>query len=220
MDRPTRNIREAALLPPFSFHLAPLLVCASAAPDSLIVFQETLAPELLLGRQQWSQRRARVNVGAILSSPYQTQMANARVQRQTEFQQLGQDLQSGNIAAAQQDFVNLTKSFSTSAQTPTTSSTPTSMAQEFQKLDQDLQSGNLSAAQTDYTQIQRDMQQTHAAHGHHHGAKTSDASEANNSGASNLLNLLTNTATAAASAYGSAGLTSLSAGTSLLSALA
>lgn len=167
----------------------------------------------------------RVNIGAVTSSPYQTQMATARAQRQAEFQQLGQDLQSGNVAAAQQDFTNLTKSISpsTSSTTAGASSTQSSMAQEFQKLGQDLESGNVSAAQTDYTQIQQSMQQAHTAHGHHHhhgSGGTSESSDTQTSSASNILNLLTNTATAAASAYGNAGLTGLTAGASLLSALA
>lgn len=159
-----------------------------------------------------------MNIGTISGNPYQTQLTNNTVQRQTTFQQLGQDLQSGNIAAAQQDFVNLTKALSSSAQTSGRSATQTTMAQELQKLGEDLQSGNTSAAQVDYSQIQRSMQQAHL-HGHHH-AKAADSSGSTTSNPADLLNLLTNTATAAAAAYGNAGLTGLNMGTSLLSALA
>ena len=96
---------------------------------------------------------------------------NNKQQFQQEFQQLGQDLQSGNISAAQQDFVTLQQ---IAPQSNSTSSTQSSspLVQAFKQLAQDLQSGNLSAAQQDYTQIQQDYQsqatQGQSAHGHHH----------------------------------------------------
>ena len=73
---------------------------------------------------------------------------------QQEFQQLGKDLQSGNLSAAQSDFATLQQEGpqSSSAQ----SNNP--IAQEFQKLAQDLKSGNLSAAQQDYKTIQQAFQ--------------------------------------------------------------
>jgi hypothetical protein len=83
-----------------------------------------------------------------------------------EFQQLGQDLQSGNLSAAQADFATLQQlGPQTNSTSPSHSSNP--IAQEFNQLAQDLQSGNLSAAQKDYTTIQQDFQTT-AGHGHHH----------------------------------------------------
>lgn len=83
-----------------------------------------------------------------------------------EFQQLGQDLQSGNLSAAQADFATLQQ---LEPQTNSTSSAQSSnsIAQEFNQLAQDLQSGNLTAAQKDYTTIQQDFQ-NQAAQGHHH----------------------------------------------------
>jgi|SRR5208337_3249760 len=90
-------------------------------------------------------------------------------QFQQEFQQLGQDLQSGNVSAAQQDFATLQQ---LSPQGSSTSSTQSNspIAQEFNQLSEDLQSGNLSAAQQDYTKIQQDFQNQAAEghHGHHH----------------------------------------------------
>jgi hypothetical protein len=87
-------------------------------------------------------------------------------QFQQEFQQLGQDLQSGNLSAAQQDFVTLQQ---LGPQSNSTSSPQSNnpIAQQFNQLAQDLQSGNLSAAQQDYANIQQDFQ-NHAAQGHHH----------------------------------------------------
>jgi outer membrane protein assembly factor BamD (BamD/ComL family) len=94
-------------------------------------------------------------------------------QIQQEFQQLGEDLQSGNLSAAQSDYTTLEQLVPHSSTTSSTSSTQTSnpLAQAFNQLGQDLQSGNLSAAQQDYANIQQDMQ-NHAeqtqGHGHHH----------------------------------------------------
>jgi len=88
-------------------------------------------------------------------------------QIQQEFQQLGQDLQSGNLSAAQSDFATLQQlgPQSSSSSSPQNS---TPLVQAFQQLGQDLQSGNVSAAQQDYTKIQQDVQQAGQTHGHHH----------------------------------------------------
>ena len=86
-----------------------------------------------------------------------------------EFQQLGEDLQSGNLSAAQQDFVTLEQY---APQTSSTSSAQSSnpLAQAFNQLAQDLKSGNLSAAQQDFKTIQQDFQsQAASGHHHHHG---------------------------------------------------
>jgi hypothetical protein len=85
-----------------------------------------------------------------------------------EFQQLGQDLRSGNLSAAQADFATLQQNGPQAS--PTSSSQNNSpIAQVFQQLSQDLQSGNVSAAQQDYTAIQQDFQnQTAQVHHHHH----------------------------------------------------
>src|ERR1700680_3471331 len=81
-------------------------------------------------------------------------------QIQSEFQQLGRDLQSGNLAQAQSDFTTLSQNLpgfnqtspppptATPAATASTGATPTNtVAQAFTQLAHDLQSGNLSAAQ-------------------------------------------------------------------------
>jgi outer membrane protein assembly factor BamD (BamD/ComL family) len=116
-----------------------------------------------------------------------------------QFRQLGQDLQSGNVAQAQSDYATLSKEFpganqagttaATTGTTPTatgatTTTGTTSLAQQFAQLGQDLQSGNLQAAQQDYTNIQQTAQQNgtqqvgghhHRGH-HHHGGATQSAS--------------------------------------------
>jgi outer membrane protein assembly factor BamD (BamD/ComL family) len=91
-----------------------------------------------------------------------------------DFQQLGQDLQSGNLSAAQNDFATLQQLMpqnngSTAAAQSSTSTQNNPIAQEFSQLSQDLQAGNLSAAQSDFATLQQDFQsQASQTHGHHH----------------------------------------------------
>jgi len=113
-----------------------------------------------------------MSVAGISSSSlfdYNTQSIQNKVQQfRQEFQQLGQDLQSGSLSAAQSDFATLQQS---GPQTNPTSSSQSSnpIAQAFSQLSQDLQSGNISGAQQDYAKIQQDSQtQAGQAHGHHH----------------------------------------------------
>jgi len=92
-------------------------------------------------------------------------------QFQQEFQQLGKDLQSGNLSAAQADFATLqqTRPLASAASTAQ-SNNP--IAQQFDQLGKDLQSGNILAAQQDFATIQQDLQnqavQGRPAHHHHH----------------------------------------------------
>jgi len=87
-----------------------------------------------------------------------------------EFKQLGQDLQAGNLSAAQSDFATLqqlvsqagsapmfaSSSSSSSSSSPSQSGNP--IAQAFSQLATDLKSGNLTAAQQDFAQIEKDFQ--------------------------------------------------------------
>jgi hypothetical protein len=103
---------------------------------------------------------------------YNTQNTRNKFQQiQTEFQQLGQDLQSGNLSQAQADFATLSQQLPTAQQQ--TGASP--IAQGFQALAKDLQAGNLSAAQQDFAAIkeaaqERSTQRPHHHHGHHGGA--------------------------------------------------
>jgi hypothetical protein len=74
---------------------------------------------------------------------------------QQAYQQLGRDLKSGNLSAAQSDFSTLQKTFS---QPTTISAAPADpVTQAFNQLAADLKSGNLSAAQQDFSTLQRDI---------------------------------------------------------------
>src|SRR5579863_6172451 len=118
-------------------------------------------------------------LSAILSPAPPPQNGQGKFQQiQKEFQQLGQDLQSGNLTQAQQDYATLSQNFP-GAQSSTTASTANNsnpIAQAFNALSQDLQTGNISAAQKDYATIQQDFQQqqqqqgtSQIHHHHHHG---------------------------------------------------
>ena len=102
---------------------------------------------------------------------------------QKEFQQLGQDLQSGDLSAAQADYVSLQQlvpkldpnSQSQSSASSTTTSSASSSTQSsdprvqaFDQLEKDIQSGNVSAAQQDYSNIQQMLQRGQRFHHHVH----------------------------------------------------
>jgi hypothetical protein len=99
-------------------------------------------------------------------------------QIQSEFQQLGTDLQSGNLGQAQSDFATLSQNLPGLSQNAaaTTAAPAESLTQAFTQLGQDLQSGNLSGAQADYATIQQDTQQNLSqyvgGHHHHHHAES------------------------------------------------
>jgi soluble cytochrome b562 len=107
-------------------------------------------------------------------------------QTRSELQQLGKDLQSGNLTQAQTDFQTLSQSLNLGSQAASTSSVTSTnsspLAQAFNQLGQDLQSGNLQAAQQHFTSVQQDVQQTFAQQAgfrhHHHSAAGSQNSSA------------------------------------------
>jgi major membrane immunogen (membrane-anchored lipoprotein) len=111
-------------------------------------------------------------------SNYGTQSTESSIQKlQLEFQQLGQDLQSGNLSASQSDFATL-QSLQPQSSSTSSSQSNNPIAQAFSQLSQDLQSGNLSAAQQDYAAIQQAMKSQEATgHHHHHGSSSSGANE-------------------------------------------
>ena len=98
-------------------------------------------------------------------------------QIKTEFQQLGQDIKSGNLQGAQQDFTNLQQDLqqntsqqvggqhhhhhhaASSQSSSSFSQQANPIAQALSTLAQDLQAGNLSGAQLAYATLQNDIQQ-------------------------------------------------------------
>lgn len=123
-----------------------------------------------------------MSVSGILSSAIfgiGAQLFQSRMQKvHSEFQQLGQDLQAGNLSAAQSDFAALQQMQGQSSSSSTTQSTR-SITQDFNQLAADLKAGNLTAAQKDFTALQKDLQtQPPTARHHHRHGGDSDGSNA------------------------------------------
>ena len=120
-----------------------------------------------------------MSVLGILSSSlinYGVQSMQNRMQSaRKEFQQLGQDLQTGNLTAAQSDFATLQQLQPQASSSSSTQST-NPISQDFNQLAADLKAGNTTAAQQDFTKLQQDFQnqgtQSHHHH-HHHGGGSS-----------------------------------------------
>lgn len=136
-----------------------------------------------------------MSVGAILGSVLQSALTATNTpskfkQFQQEFQQLGKDLQAGNLAQAQTDLVTLEQNspflHAGSAASATTGNSASGnnnpIAQAFSQLAKDLQAGNVTAAQQDFSSIQQDFQNsqsqapTQAGRHHHHHAFSSQSS--------------------------------------------
>ena len=132
------------------------------------------------------------SAGAAQNKPSAQPNPSAFQQIKTEFEQLGQALQSGNLTQAQSDFATLSQNISAATQssgttTPATNASPA--AQAFAQLGQDLQSGNLQGAQQDFTNLQQDLQQSSSQqagghHGHHHHRTESSQSSSSSSSSS------------------------------------
>jgi hypothetical protein len=90
---------------------------------------------------------------------------NNQQQFQQEFHQLGQDLQSGNVSAAQKDYTNLKQDFQNPSHTRahhhhrSHSADGSELSQPFDQLGQALQSGNVSSGQTAYSSMVQDLPQ-------------------------------------------------------------
>jgi outer membrane protein assembly factor BamD (BamD/ComL family) len=123
-----------------------------------------------------------MSVSGIASSLFAAFSPSARQNKsqqiQQDFQQLGQDLQAGNLSQAQTVFSSLTQLLPAQFQTSSSNSTTQSgsqksnpVSQALSQLGSDLQSGNLSAAQSDFSTLQNDLQYAQSTQGlHHHRA--------------------------------------------------
>ena len=96
-----------------------------------------------------------MSVSAILPSTTLNQAYNLQTpnqQQRTEFQQLTQALQSGNLSSAQQAFGALTNKASNSGLLSV------QLSQDLSKLGSALQSGNLAGARQAYSSVQQNLQ--------------------------------------------------------------
>jgi hypothetical protein len=141
-----------------------------------------------------------MSIAAISSNTYanyaQQSIQSQFKQFQQEFQQLGSDLQSGNVKAAQQDLSAL-QQLSPQGKSTSSAQSNNPVAQEFTQLSQALQSGNIASAQQNFANVQQAFQNqtsqtsgsnqagdTHHAHHHHRGGSESSSSDSSQSGSS------------------------------------
>jgi hypothetical protein len=92
------------------------------------------------------------------SSIYQ-QLQTYQQQRQADLAQLGQDLQAGNLNAAQQDFNTLTTLGQSGPNKNGQTFSQADRAQDFQAIGQALQSGDLAGAQSAFASLQSTFSQ-------------------------------------------------------------
>ena len=85
-------------------------------------------------------------------------------QFQQQFQELGSDLQTGNLSSANTQFAAL-QALVPGSQSASQSQSP--IVQTFNQLGQDIQSGGLTAAQQDYGTLKTDLNKIALNHGHH-----------------------------------------------------
>ena len=102
-----------------------------------------------------------------LSSPYAQNSSST----QSDLQNLGQALQSGNLTAAQSAFATLQKAYQTQgSQSTSTSGAASPVSSDLTTLANALNTGNLTSAQAAFSQLQKDQQaQSGGGHHHHHG---------------------------------------------------
>jgi outer membrane protein assembly factor BamD (BamD/ComL family) len=139
-----------------------------------------------------------MSVSGISASSFFAGLNSATVQNkfqqiQKGFQQLGQDLQSGNLSQAQNDFSALqqlrpSQQQDAAAATPSPTQSSSPVSQTFAQLAQDLKTGNLSAAQSDFATLQQDLKQggTVTGHRHHHMHSENSQSNAQQTGPATL----------------------------------
>ncbi len=116
-----------------------------------------------------------ISVSSLFDGSNSATIRSRSQQVRQDFQQLGQDLQSGNLPQAQTDFSALQRLLPSQQQGGTTTSQSTTQlsnpaSQTIAQLGQDLKAGNLSAAQSDFSTLQQELQQqgTVSGHRHHH----------------------------------------------------
>ncbi len=94
--------------------------------------------------------------------------ATSTKNQNSDFQNLMQSLQSGNLSGAQQAFAALTQEMGSSSQTGSSASAGSTFSQDLSAVGQALQSGNMSAAQQAFAKLQQDAQGAGGVSGHHY----------------------------------------------------
>ncbi len=96
-------------------------------------------------------------------------------QFQTNFDNLGDALQSGDLTAAQQAFSTLLQG------TPSNNNSQGTIQSDFDALGKALDSGDINAAKTAFSKLEQDMQTLKASHHHHHHKQAAQSDTDSNS---------------------------------------
>jgi hypothetical protein len=104
-----------------------------------------------------------ISTNSLIQSSNQNTPINLQ-QFQKEFQQLGSDLQNGNLSTANQEFSSL-QALVPGSNSASLSQSP--VVQSFNQLGRDIQSGSLPAAQQDYGTLKTDLNKIALDHSHH-----------------------------------------------------
>jgi hypothetical protein len=146
-----------------------------------------------------------MSVSGILSSSL-TQLTgsnsdNNMSKMKQAWQQLGQDLQSGDLSGAQSAFQTIQQlrpqqSGSSGSQAQGSSQ----LSSDMQALGEALSSGNLSSAQSAFASVQNDMKSMH----HHHSGGSSQSSQSSSSSVEDILDLLNSSSASSSSSSTSA----------------
>jgi hypothetical protein len=106
-----------------------------------------------------------MSVAGLSSSSLYQNLLQSNSQQQSEFQQLGQALQAGDLADAQEDYATIVQNQTqaTSGTTETAASTGqlannSPLVQAFNTLDQDIQSGDMTDAEQAFISIAQNLQ--------------------------------------------------------------
>ena len=131
-----------------------------------------------------------MSVSSVSGSTATYDFSTIQQQRQQfgqEFQQLGSDLQAGNLTSAQADFATLQQNAPSGSQGTGGASGTSSISSQFNQLSQDLQQGNVTAAQQDYTNLQQTLKSHRGGHHHHHhgGGDSGGTSSTDSTGGAN-----------------------------------
>src|ERR1051326_8284159 len=119
-------------------------------------------------------------------SPRQTSLQ----QFKDEFQQLGQDLQAGNLKAAQDDYAQLQNIQQQRNSSVTQNNSINSVSQLFDQLGKDLASNNVASAQDDFNEIMKAIQSRGGSQVHHHHHRHGGGSSSQAAGVQTDLNTL------------------------------
>lgn len=94
-------------------------------------------------------------------------------QFKTNFSNLAQAIQSGDLSSAQKAFAALTQN------TPSNANSQSTIQSDYDALSKALQSGDMNAAKTAFAKLQQDMQNLRKTHHHHKHTEQSNTNTDN-----------------------------------------